>query len=335
MPREKEEQLSRKDPQDILVISLTNIGDVVLTMPVLDILKRDFPSARISVVVGPKGEGFLRDNPAFHRIYVFHKNRSFKDVLKWFWGLREQKYDLVIDLRNTAMPFFLRTRRRTSPFLLRKKKRHMLDQHLERLSAVHLVKNREADKKALTFSEEDRSVVDGWIKDFGIDRGFAVVSPGAAGEHKRWTVEGFACACDYLIEDCKCPVILIGDERDQDCVAQVRAKMKQEAHDLCGQTTLTQAAALIARAGLVLTNDSAPLHLASYLDVPVVTLFGPTSSDQYGPWGKSGRVIQAQGDCPACQGVKDAAHKCMSNITEEEVCAVLNEMLAVIQKSGV
>jgi len=324
--------MSGYESKDILVVSLTNIGDVVLTMPVLDIVMRDFPSARVSVVVGPKGEGLLSGNPALQSVHVYDKNRSFKDVFKWFLRLREQPYDLVIDLRNTAMPFFLRTRRRTSPFLLRKKGQHMLDQHLKRLASVHAFEQREAEKKALAISQEVRSAIDDRLKDFKLDCGFAVVSPGAAGGHKRWTVEGFAQACDHLIANHQCPVLFIGDDRDKACTDQVRSQMKQKAHDLCGQTTLMQAAALIASSQLVLTNDSAPLHLASYLDVPVLALFGPTSPDQYGPWGRNGRVIQAQGACPACQRVKETAHQCMANITGAEVCGVLNEMVEAIRK---
>ena len=67
--------LDKSKVKKILVISLSNIGDVVLTFPVIDILKRDFPDAQVSVVIGPKGQELLAGNP-FIRSYVFNKKQS-------------------------------------------------------------------------------------------------------------------------------------------------------------------------------------------------------------------------------------------------------------------
>ncbi len=319
--------MTPQDKMKILVVSLTNIGDVLLTLPVIDVLMRDYPMAAISVVVGPRGEGLLRGNPVLDRVFVYDKTRSFPDVLEWFGDLRCRRFDLVVDLRNTAMPFFLRARKRTSPFLKRIKGQHMLDQHLKRLATVHAFTERQAPARSLFFSAQDIALVDGWVRDFKWEDGFCAVSPGAAGGHKRWTAEGYARVCDYLIAERQCPAVLIGDDRDRECAAQVKALMKNPCRDLCGQTTLQQAAALIGRSRLVVTNDSAPLHMASYLDVPVLALFGPTDPRQYGPWGRNGKFIQAKGPCPACAGEKESAHRCMANISPEEVCAVLDGML--------
>ena len=71
-------KLSKKsEPKRILVVSMTNIGDVVLTCPVIDILRRDFPQAKMDVVVGPKAVSLFADNPNFG-VKVFDKQIPFK-----------------------------------------------------------------------------------------------------------------------------------------------------------------------------------------------------------------------------------------------------------------
>ena len=101
-------KLSKKSElKHILVVSMTNIGDVVLTCPVIDILRRDFPKAKMDVVVGPKAVSLFADNPNFP-VKVFDKQASLKQKLAWFLDLYQAHYDCVVDLRRTMLPFFLR-----------------------------------------------------------------------------------------------------------------------------------------------------------------------------------------------------------------------------------
>jgi len=102
-----QKSLKKSKIRKILVISLTNIGDVILTFPVIDILKRDFSSAKLSVVIGPKAESLLKGNPHLENIYIFDKRQPFLKTVAWVNELRKEKYDLVVDLRNTAIPFLI------------------------------------------------------------------------------------------------------------------------------------------------------------------------------------------------------------------------------------
>ena len=97
--------LKGSKPKRILVVSQTNIGDVILTCPVIDILRRDFPQAQMDVIVGPKAVSLFGDNPHL-RIKVFDKQASLTQKIRWFLGLYQQHYDCVVDLRRTALAFF-------------------------------------------------------------------------------------------------------------------------------------------------------------------------------------------------------------------------------------
>src|SRR5476651_1210787 len=103
-------KLSKKlELKRILVFSLTNIGDVVLTCPVIDILRRDFPQAKIDLVIGPKAVSLFADNPDLG-IKVFDKQVSLRKKCAWFLDLYQQHYDVVVDLRHTALALFLMPR---------------------------------------------------------------------------------------------------------------------------------------------------------------------------------------------------------------------------------
>jgi len=142
-------QISKSKIKKILVITLSNIGDVILTFPVIDILKRDFPKAELSVVVGPKAASLLDRNPQIDQIFVFQKKQSFFKMISWIFSLRRSNYDLVVDLRNTMIPFLVSTKYLTSPFLKRQPHRHMSQQHLLRLKSIYSFKNESQERFAL------------------------------------------------------------------------------------------------------------------------------------------------------------------------------------------
>jgi ADP-heptose:LPS heptosyltransferase len=307
----------------ILVISLSNIGDIVLTFPVIDILREDFPAAEINVVIGPKGKEFFLENPNIHNFYIFNKRQSIRQMIRWVRHLRRESFDLVVDLRNTAIPFFMVSRHRTSFFLKRSKSGHMRTQHLERLKTIYPYKKEAEKRYCLVVPLNDRQYIDDIIsKEIGEEKRFVVVAPGAADRGKRWTAQGFAAVCDYLSGSYGVKVVFAGDDHDRAVVKRVMEKMIQPqlALDLSGQTNLTQLAFLLKRSFFTIVNDSAPMHIASYLDVPTLALFGPTDPNKYASWSSKCRVVQKKTSCPVCQkikGVKD--HQCMNAIKVEDV----------------
>lgn len=313
----------------ILFISLSNIGDVILTFPVMDILKRDFAAASLSVVVGPKAEALFRGNPYIDKVYVFNKHQPFLKTVHWILKLREEKFDLIVDLRNTAIPFLISAKFRTPLSFSSPQKIHMKQKHLNRLRGVWYFSDDAEHRLALQTTDDDRRFIDRLIQNHvGMNERFAIVAPGAASHIKRWKGEGFARVSEYLIEAHKIKVVLVGDKNDEDFVQSVIKPMKHKILNLCGQTALTQLAELIKRSCLVLANDSAVMHMASYLDVPVVAIFGPTDPIKYGPWSHSRQVVKSHVLCRACEKPNDhLSHECMDFIEASDAIKAVKEAL--------
>ncbi|MCB9771171.1 MAG: glycosyltransferase family 9 protein [Candidatus Omnitrophica bacterium] len=319
--------LDKSKIKKILVISLSNVGDIVLTFPVIDILRRDFPDARIDVIVGPRGESFVKNNPNLGRIFLYHKNQPPLHMIKWMMELGRQRYDLAVDLRNTAIPYLALVKQSTWPMLIRPKGLHMKQQHLARLKSVHCFTEESQQHFALYISDDDRKFVDAQLS---VKKKIIVIAPGSRAENKKWREDGFAKLADYLCEHYDADVVFVGDENDVRGVGRILRMMKQSAHDLTGKLSLPQLGYVMSLSQLCVANDSAPLHLASYLKIPVAAFFGPTDPQKYGPWSKKSIVIQKNESCRACQGDKNQLHNCLETVQFEDVLRVLEPALAEI-----
>ncbi|MBF0385594.1 MAG: glycosyltransferase family 9 protein [Candidatus Omnitrophica bacterium] len=317
-------KLQKEKIKKILVVSLTNIGDVILTLPVIDILLRDFPSAKISVIIGPKAATLFSQNPFLDKIYIFNKNQPLLKTIKWVLWLRKQEFDMVIDLRNTAIPFFLNPPYRTSLFS-EKVNAHKKEKHLNRLSTLMAVGGNPPDKISIYVGKEDKAYVDTLLGDNNlVSKTICLISPGAASEAKRWGENNFAETVLYLEKNKKLNVAFVGDEHDREIAEKINKLSGIGAVNFCGRTTLLQLAELIKRSSLVLANDSAVMHLASYLDVPILAIFGPTDPFLYGPWGKGGVYLSDKSNCAPCLNRKSKSpHICLDNITVKKVIEAL------------
>jgi len=312
----------------ILVISLSNIGDVILTFPVIDVLKEKFPAEQLSVVVGPRAEALLKGNPAIHKLYTFEKNTSVIEKIKWVRALAREQFHLVVDLRNTAIPFFLSPKFRTPFFRDKSGPEHRKFRHLECLRTVFPFHSEAKHRYALYITGEDKRHVEGLIKENTLGEKFIVIGPGAANHTKQWKADGFAALSDALIEKHKKKIVFVGDQSDAEVAAEVKKKMKNPVINLCGKTTLLQLAELMRHSSVVVANDSAIMHLASYLDVPTAAIFGPTDPKKYGPWSTKNVIIKRDLFCSPCEKSGCAYnHECMGYIHPE---AVLKEVSGIL-----
>lgn len=265
--------LSKNIPVDrILVVSLSNIGDVILTCPVIDICLQDFPKAKLSVIVGPKAQSLFVNHPRITTI-VYDKHMPWLAQLKWFWALRRQFFTVIIDLRHTALGFCLPSLYYSWP-LAKPVAGHMRGKHLAQLAMVY--------PNAQPVEERQAILPKPVAALKGLER-IVTISPGAADSAKRWGPQGFVRVADHLARQ-GYTVVFAGDRQDAAIVDAIRKQMKEHSLSLAGQLDLRELAFLLRQSVFALTHDSAPMHLAGYFDVPVVALWGPTDKVKYGPW---------------------------------------------------
>jgi len=307
---------------------MTNIGDVVLSAPVIDILRQDFPQAQIDVVVGRKAVSLFADNPHVG-IKVYDKGAPLKEKYVWFLDLYRARYDVVVDLRRTLLGWLLWPQYAT-PVLLGHHTMgpHKKGIHLNRLRQVYDFEAPSHKQFAIVTTKEDERFFEKAVAPFLQGRSFVVIAPGAADTAKRWHPQGFAAVADYLSGTHK--VIFVGDAQDSVLIEDIQKVMKTAALSLAGQMNLRQLAFILKKSSWGLCHDSGVMHLACYLDVPVLVLWGPTDISKYAPWGggpKKSVVVRRNEQCVRCRNPKsDLAHNCMSFITVEDVFKAIGEI---------
>ncbi|MDD5634954.1 MAG: glycosyltransferase family 9 protein [Candidatus Omnitrophica bacterium] len=323
----------------ILFITLSNLGDIILTTPVLEKLHDEFPNAKFDIITGLPGKEIFDAYPAAGEVIVPERPRSFGKRIKQLLYLRKKKYDIVIDLKNSLIPYLVGTKFHSSLTLPGKKALteggaspvlHKRDEHLSKISFLGVDTSR--SRFFLPQKEEYERSVDKILGQTECKLS-AVISPGSKSHLKRWPPEKYGKLADKLIRDLKCRVFLVGSEEDAATIRDVISNMEEYAVNLCSRTPLGILAELMRRVDLVITNDSAPLHIASAVNTPTIAIFAPTDERKYGPLADMSRVISSREPCRPCDRsscAKGENKECIKNIRLDEVFSAAKEILQLI-----
>jgi lipopolysaccharide heptosyltransferase II len=310
----------------ILFITLSNIGDVILTLPVLGVLLRSFPKSQISVLTGPRAKQVFEQDPRINELFIYDKRGRLLEKLSLMNDLRKRKFDLAIDLRNSMIPFFAAIKQNATLFSKTPKGiTHKGKIHLQRIQSLGL-KIKDALLEVYIGPEEAK-FADSLKQQAGSK--YIVVAPGARSHIKRWKKDGFTEVCRRLANDFQAKIVLMGDEQDREVTRDIANSLSGKIIDLAGKTSIKQAAAVLKSAGLLITNDSALLHLGCNVGVPVVAVFGPTDPKKYGPTGRQDAVVRKKMKCSPCQRpqCKKGDMACMNDLSADEVYKAAKNIL--------
>lgn len=310
--------------ETIIVIGLSNLGDAILTLPAMAAVRAAHPQARITLVTSPRAAGLFDGDPRWDQVVVYDGGGSWREKWRLIQRLRREGVDQVIDFRNGLWAWLLQPWR-WHPVHWPKTDQHRTRMHLARARHHGIV---EGDGRPLVWcAPEDERQADQWVagaRDLRI-----AIAPGARSHLKRWTASGYAEVINRLSSQHDAAIFVIGDQEDRAVVEEIQRDLQHPVINLCGQTTLRQLAALLQRCHLVITNDSAPLHLACAVGTPVVAIFGPTDERKYGPSHASDRVVRKSLHCTPCEtALCRYRHECMRWLSVDEVMHTVEEALS-------
>ncbi|MDZ7317030.1 MAG: glycosyltransferase family 9 protein [candidate division KSB1 bacterium] len=346
----------------ILILRLSSIGDILLTTPLLRILRDRYPKARIDFVIKAKFLDLMRTNPHLDRLWPLHAEKGFAELRSLKRQLESVDYDVILDLHNNFRTAYLRTGLGAPVFKLRKYKfkRFLLVKFgidlYRRIRPVYL---RYLDAAAaLGIGDDGRGLeffidpleaenITGYFQENGVlksDLLFAV-APGAGFAAKRWPQEYFVELLQKLLaEHSDAKVLLLGDQSDHSlCAAIAAALPRGKAINSAGRLSLMGSAAALSRCRLFIGNDTGLMHMASALKLPLVAIFGPTTRQLgFFPTGEQSRVVEHKTlSCRPCTHMgrptcPQKHFKCMREITPDQIRPVVEELLAETahQQSG-
>ncbi|MBU6303106.1 MAG: glycosyltransferase family 9 protein [Verrucomicrobia bacterium] len=291
----------------ILVIQLKRIGDLILTAPMLARLRQQVPDARIGLAVSDAAGPLAPCLPGVDEVFHFRRGRL--NAGYWTGIARARPFEIAFDcdgtdravatawLSGAAVRVTHARNRRTFPrdrifthgcgALL--SKFHTADYLATLLDAVGL--GGETPPLRLQLPPEAWTAADG----LGLPPRYAVVHPGSARIEKFWPPERWARVIDHLSRSLDLPVVVTGGpgRMEREHLAEIARLSATGFRNLAGNTSVPAMAAVLARATLAVTVDTAALHLASAFTVPQVALFGPTNPFRWGPRHERAWIVRA------------------------------------------
>jgi len=273
----------------ILFITSTRIGDAVLSTGLLDHLLTTYPGARITIACGNMAEGVFMRMPGLERIIPVTKRGWSLHWLKLWWQVAFRHWDLVVDLRGSAIAWLLWTRSRAVMKGGRRPGHRLL--HIAQTLGVTPAPHPVAWFGAAETTRAAALLPDGpWL----------ILGPTANWRVKMWPAECFITLAQKLtgpsglLPGARLAILGGPGEAERAMAAPVLAALP-DAVDLVGQLSLPEAAAALARGALFVGNDSGLMHLSAATGAPTLGLFGPTPASEYAPIGLRAQAVLAKG----------------------------------------
>lgn len=308
----------------ILVIRFSSLGDLVLLTPLLETLRSWAPEAEIHLLTK---ECYADLFAADGRIDEVKRLRSgtLQELLHLRSVLSGEGYDLIVDAHNVIRSNILYSTTRAGVKVQLKKDQikkflrirmrlnlyddiiHQSERYLELLRPFHAS---EGDTiPSLAVPDEAKERAQSLIRVHGFEgRPLVALAPGARWETKRWPIEHFAKVADSLAAS-GYGVVLVGGAGDETLSGELSKLCTDGPLDTSGRLDLLESAALLAECRLLVTNDSAPLHMAEAVGTPVVALFGPTVREfGYHPQLPSSIMLGLELRCRPCS--RNGARPC-------------------------
>jgi lipopolysaccharide heptosyltransferase I len=321
----------------ILIIKPSAIGDVVHTLPILNLLRKRWPDAHISWLVTPACAGLLEGHPQLDEVILFERRRygsswrdpgALRDLFALTRKLRKQQFDLVIDLQGLFRSGWLTWKTRapvrigfanaregapiayTHRVPVASADQHAIDRYLSITEALGC--GRGPVEFHFATGQLEREYIADQLR--GVER-YAVLLPGTNWQTKRWPEQNFAALVGPLKERFGLTSVIAGGSD----VAPLAAKIGEGAISLVGKTNLRELTALLEASDLVIANDSGPMHIAAALGKPLVALFGPTNPLRTGPYQRPNAVLRLDIPCSPCYSRTCGHQSCLRWMTVDAV----------------
>ncbi len=325
---------------NILVRGTNWIGDAVMTIPAVRRIRAIFPDAKLVLQTRRLAEDIFRDSGLFDEIVIVES--AFQQI----GSLRHYRFDLAILFPNSFESALVarlggakkifgyasdhRSLLLTHAFAIPewKTSRHEVYYYLELITAVerhYFQRSAQSDalEPRVAISEVRRQAAREFLRTHGVDekRRTVVIAPGSTNsDAKRWTPASFARLNDRLRNELRVNVVILGSKGDQAVSQEVVLASQHPPFDLTGATDVAQAAAILAEADMLISNDMGLAHIAPAVGTSTIVIFGPTDPVTTRPFSEIATVVSANVECSPCM-LRECPidHRCMTRISADDV----------------
>ena len=320
---------------NILIVRLGALGDVVHAIPAAAALRAAFPDARIDWLVDAKHRAIVDLVTCLDRVAVLEAP-TFKGWSVTVASLRTVAYDVALDLQGLLKSAVLARASGASRVIgfsiwhLREKTARPFYSDAHEAEGGHVIAKNLRLLNALGVNDESIRFPLADVPSAALDElrarvtgPFALINPGAAWPNKRWPARSYGELASFIHETCGLTPVVLWGPGEEPLAAEVIAA-SSGAGVLAPRTSVTDLVALSRAAALVVSGDTGPLHLATAVGTPSVSLFGPTDPARNGPFSSDDIAVSRYDacDCPYERRCHETQW-CLGDVTVAEVCAAV------------
>lgn len=336
--------ITKENVKKILIIKLRGIGDVVLSTIVLDNLSKNFPGTFIDFLTDAPSRPGLEGLSQLNEVIIFPK--SLINRVNLLFLIRKHRYDLILDFYSNPttaqLTAFSGAKYKAGfPYPGRKwaynlygpserNRYHSAELHLEFMRFLGI--NTDSNNLHFYISKNDNLFVENWLVQKKLsDKSFFGISPSGGWPSKKCEPEKFVEISEALIKKYNIyPLILWGPEDFKD--ASTIHKLLNGKSYIAPATSIRQMAAFITRCSFLIANDSGPMHIATAVNTPVLSIHGPTNPHHQGPFGEKHEWINlSELDCIMCNLLEcPRDHECFKDLP---LSRIIEKIEKLIQKN--
>jgi heptosyltransferase I len=285
-------------PTSICLLRLSAIGDVCHAVAVVQAIQKQWPTTKITWIMGKIEAQLLHDLPGVD-VIIFDKSTGFAGMRKIWQQLAGQKFDALLHmqlaLRASVLTLGIKAKYKIGFNFKRAKEAQWLftNKKINDTASVNVLESffefayflgikKTTPSWDIPLSESDISFA---AKVADENKPIFVISPAASKDERNWLTQRYAAVADHAVKQ-GFQVVLCGSPaaREVELGKNIVDAMQQQATNLIGKTSLKKLTAVLKQASLVLAPDSGPAHISTTQGTPVIGLYGHSNPKRTGPY---------------------------------------------------
>lgn len=330
------------EPINLLIVRTDRIGDVILSLPLAELIKRRFPKCKVTYLLREYTECLVKDHPFIDETIVLREVDGKVQIYNNVKELRRHNFDtsiIVYPTFQTALITFLSgiknrigTGYRWYSFLFN----HTIYEHRKYAEKheleynIGLLKPFGIDEKAapnniqfhLKVDEPSRVKVETLLTASEVRKDIPIIitHPGSGGSSIDLPLTRFKELVEKISQDLNAIVIITGLESEKELCSQLM--FSDRVKNFAGKLSLPEMVALVDRASLFISNSTGPIHIAAALNKPVIGFYPKIlscSSKRWGPYSTKAKIFTPEIDCRDCTREQCERLNCMNSINIDKV----------------
>ena len=294
-------QNNKQKVENICVLRTSSIGDICHMLPFIFTIRKEYPNAKISWVIGKNEADFIGNINGIQYI-VFDRNNTLKSYFSIYKKLKKIKFDVMfimqVSLRANIISLLIESKIKIGYDLNRSsdlhsifsnkkiqssKHSHVVDVFLSFLNVLSIEKSNFIYKWDI---EERITKKQLFKKFFELQDKYFVLSPCSRSANRNWLVDRYAAVADYININfgIQCVLSSSSNSFEEEFVKDIISSMKSKPLNLSGRTNLHELYSLVKNSELLISPDSGPIHIATCAGKPVIGLYGVTNTVRAGPY---------------------------------------------------